>query len=89
MWAEILDRLEAGIAEVFADGDPVPWDPPARAGPIPAELGERAQRILDAQLESMSLLSKIRNDAFAHLEALSIVLDDRSSARPLLLDVQG
>jgi hypothetical protein len=37
----------------------------------------------------MAMLGKVRNDALAHLDALSTVPDSQSSARPLFLDVQG
>jgi hypothetical protein len=88
-WSEILDRLEADIALAVSGGEPAPWNPPAEAGPLPAELADRARRVLDAQLESMTMLGKVRNDALVHLDALSTVPDSRSSARPLFLDVQG
>ncbi|WAH99088.1 hypothetical protein [Arthrobacter sp. MMS18-M83] len=88
-WSEILDRLEADIAEAFASGEPAPWNPPHEAAPLPVELADRARRILDAQLESMAMLGKVRNDALAHLDALSTVPDTQSTARPLFLDVQG
>ena len=90
-WSGILDRLEASIAVAVSGGEAGPWNPPAEAetGPLPEELADRARRILDAQLESMAMLSKVRNDALAHLDALSAVPDSQSSARPLFLDVQG
>lgn len=88
-WSEILDRLEACIAEAFASGEPAPWNPPDQAGPLPEELADRARRVLDAQLESMTMLRKVRNDALAHLDALSTVPDTQSTARPLFLDVHG
>lgn len=88
-WSEILDRLEDRIAEAFAGGEPTRWHPPAEAGPLPEELVDRARRVLDAQLESMTMLRKVRNDALAHLDAISTVPDTQSAARPLFLDVQG
>ncbi|MCX2749068.1 hypothetical protein OOZ51_14765 [Arthrobacter sp. MI7-26] len=88
-WSEILDRLEAGIAEAFVSGEPAPWNPPDEARPLPVELADRARRVLDAQLEAMAMLGKVRNDALAHLDALSTVPNTQSTARPLFLDVQG
>ncbi|MDP9907169.1 hypothetical protein [Arthrobacter bambusae] len=90
-WSGILDRLEADIALAVSGGEPEAWNPPAadEAGPLPEELADTARRILDAQLESMAMLGKVRNDALAHLDALSTVPDSQSSARPLFLDVQG
>ncbi|GAA5200604.1 hypothetical protein GCM10023346_43020 [Arthrobacter gyeryongensis] len=90
-WSGVLDRFEADIALAVSGGEPVPWNPPveAEAGPLPEELADRARRILDAQLESMAMLGKVRNDALAHLDALSAVPDSQSSAGPLFLDVQG
>ncbi|MFH5880037.1 hypothetical protein [Arthrobacter sp. NA-172] len=88
-WSEILNRLETDIAAAFSDGEFVPWSPPADAGPLPLELADRAQRLLDAQLESMTILDKIRGDALAHLDALSTVPGSRNPSRPLILDVQG
>jgi hypothetical protein len=37
----------------------------------------------------MVMLGKVRNDALAHLDALSAVPDSQNSVRPLFLDVQG
>ncbi|MHC6219500.1 hypothetical protein [Arthrobacter sp. MMS24-S77] len=88
-WSEVLDRLEADIALAVSGGEPVAWDPPAKAGPLPVELADRARQVLDAQQESMAMLGKVRNDALAHLDALSTVPESRSSVRPLFLDVQG
>ncbi|MGM7775724.1 hypothetical protein ACSVHC_06820 [Arthrobacter sp. KNU-44] len=88
-WSDLLDRLEADIAVAVSGGEAEPWNPPAAAGPVPEELADRARRILDAQLESIAMLGKVRNDALAHLDALGAVPDSQSSARPLFLDVQG
>jgi hypothetical protein len=88
-WSEVLDRLEADIALAVSGGEPETWIPPAETGPLPVELADRARRVLDAQLESMTMLSKVRHDALAHLDALSTVPDPQISARPLFLDVQG
>ncbi|WP_442543559.1 hypothetical protein ACSBOX_17325 [Arthrobacter sp. KN11-1C] len=88
-WSDILDRLEADIAVAVSGGEPVPWSPPVEAGPLPPALADRARRLLDAQLESVSILGKIRNDALAHLDALSTVPGSRDASRPLILDVQG
>lgn len=88
-WSGVLDRLEADIALAVSGGEPGSWSPPAGSGPLPEELADRARRILDAQLESMAMLGKVRNDALAHLDALSAVPDSQNSVRPLFLDVQG
>ncbi|MCZ9882642.1 hypothetical protein [Arthrobacter sp. B2a2-09] len=88
-WSDILDRLEADFALAVSGGEPEPWNAPAVAGQLPEELADRARRILDAQLESMAMLGKVRNDAVAHLDALSTVPGSRNSPRPLILDVQG
>ncbi|MEW1821127.1 hypothetical protein AB0323_10085 [Arthrobacter sp. NPDC080031] len=88
-WSRILDRLETDLAQAVSGGEPGSWSPPAVAGPLPEELVEKARRILDAQLESMAMLGKVRNDALAHLDALSAVPVSQNSVRPLFLDVQG
>ena len=88
-WTRILDRFESDIAVAVSGGVLEPWQPPLDAGPIPDGLAERARRVLDAQLESMTVLGKLRLDVIAHVEAVNAVPDSRSSARPLFLDVQG
>ncbi|WP_284754193.1 hypothetical protein [Arthrobacter sp. efr-133-R2A-120] len=88
-WSDILDRFEGDIALAVSGGEPGPWSPPAGAGSLPEGLADRARRILDAQLESMAMLGKVRSDALAHLDALSTVPGSRNSPRPLILDVQG
>lgn len=88
-WSRILDLLEKDLALAVSGDESEPWSPPARTGPLPEELADRARRILDAQLESMAMLEKARNGARAHLDALSTVPDGQGSVRPLFLDVQG
>ncbi|MDQ0029425.1 hypothetical protein [Arthrobacter bambusae] len=88
-WSDILDRLEGDIAVAVSGDVPAPWSPTAESGPLPLELADRARRVLDAQLESMAILDKIRSDALAHLDALSTVPGNRNSPRPLILDVRG
>jgi hypothetical protein len=53
LWEVELDRLELGVlrAERLARGleevaEAEPWEPPSIAGPIPADLVERAQSLL-------------------------------------------
>jgi hypothetical protein len=87
-WAAILDRLEADIFLAFA-GESSVWQAPTDPGPIPPELGNRAQRLLEAQRESEQILLRDRQTAARHLEALDSIPDSRKPGRPQILDVQG
>jgi hypothetical protein len=88
-WASILDRFEADIAVAVSGGTPESWTPPADAGPVPPELAERAARVLDAQQETRSILTRSRADAAAHRDALDSVPDAGDSGHALYLDVRG
>lgn len=88
-WAVILDRLEADIALAVSGGIPGPWEPPAEPGPIPRDLHTRAAHILDAQRESIRMLTRSRADAAAHRGALDSVPDFRNRAHAIYLDVRG
>jgi hypothetical protein len=89
VWSTILDRFEADIALAVSGGTPEPWTAPADAGPVPAELADRALRVVDAQRETAAILARTRTDAGAHLEALDAVPGSRGSGHALLLDVRG
>ncbi|WP_347109900.1 hypothetical protein AAHB33_04445 [Paenarthrobacter sp. S56] len=88
-WSVVLDRLEADIALAVSGGSPSPWEPPADAGPLPADLLPRALRVLDAQADAMDLLARTKHDAGTHLAALAAVSPGPGSSQPLLLDVRG
>lgn len=88
-WIEILDRLERELAVAVSGGGPTGWAPPEPSGPVPAELRERAERLLDAQRESLDMVLAARLDAARHLNALRAVPDVGLSGRPHYLDVTG
>lgn len=88
-WSAILDRFEADIALAVSGSTPGRWAPPADVGPVPAELLERAVRVLDAQREAQSILAKARDEAAAHRDALDAVPDVGHSGHALYLDVCG
>jgi hypothetical protein len=88
-WSVILDRFEADIALAVSGGTPGSWTPPADVGPVPPELLERAARVLDAQQETRAILTRSRDDAAAHRDALDSVPDSGHSGHALYLDVRG
>ena len=89
VWAGILDQFEADIALAVSGGFPPAWEPPVDAGPLPAELGERARLVLDAQADALDLLARMKHDAGTQLAALAVVPAGPVFERPLLLDVRG
>jgi hypothetical protein len=89
LWGAILDRLEADIAMAVSGGDTGPWEAPASPGPIPEQLHARAAQILDAQRESIRMLTRHRADAAAHREALDSVPGFRTAGHAFYLDVRG
>ncbi|MGO4228718.1 hypothetical protein AB4Y72_07585 [Arthrobacter sp. YAF34] len=89
LWTAILNRLEADLAVALSGVEPEPWAAPLAPGPIPAELEDRARRVLEAQQESIAILTKNRQVAAAHLEALNSVPGSSGSGHALLVDVRG
>lgn len=85
-WASILDRLDVGISLAFAGEIPA-WEPPADAGPIPAELVGRARQLLAARLESEQVLTAQRVTVGRHLGAVNSIPDAPQRSR--LLDVRA
>jgi len=58
VWTQVLDDFEANVAKAEAflaastvtlDAQVEQWSPPAAAGPLPAELHERARGLLERQ----------------------------------------
>lgn len=85
-WASILDRLETGISLAFA-GEDLGWEPPADAGPIPAELAGRARQMLAARLEAEQVLAEQRVTIGRHLGAVNSIPEAPQRSR--LLDVRA
>jgi hypothetical protein len=88
-WRAALDRFEADIGLAVSGGTPASWTPPDGLGPCPPELTGRALRILDALRETEAILSKERQRAGAHLNALNAVQNPRRAGHPLFLDIRG
>jgi hypothetical protein len=89
LWGVILDRLEADIALAVTGAHTEPWEPPTNPGPIPEYLHGRAAQILDAQRESIRMLTRNRADAAAHREALDSVPGFRTAGHAIYLDVRA
>ena len=75
-WSRVLDELEAAVALMDVGGAEAggaaarPWRPPAGAGPLPAELRERAERLVRAQEAVRGRLQARRRAAERRLTAL-------------------
>jgi hypothetical protein len=97
-WVGILeameDELERSIAlvrrgqheEAFAPA--AAFAPPVDAGPIPAELVERAQHILEAQQVAIERVDVARRTTGRHLAAMRSVPPHRGE-RSVYLDISG
>jgi hypothetical protein len=66
-----------------------PWSPPAGLGPLPADLADRAERLLRAQLDAGSLLQEARGRVARHLVAVRSVDPARPARDSVYLDVLG
>jgi hypothetical protein len=97
-WLAVLDDLEQAMAETAADpgSRPLtedarrgPWSPPAGLGPLPADLADRAARLLRAQLDAESLLQDERARVARHLVAVRSVDPARPARESVYLDVLG
>jgi hypothetical protein len=67
----------------------VPWSPPVGLGPLPADLADRAERLLRAQLDAGSLLQEARGRVARHLVAVRSVDPARPARDSVYLDVLG
>lgn len=88
-WADALDRMESELHGALAAVDPVPWRPPIGLGPIPAELQERAARILEAQMHTMRYLEDVRQTTARHLAAVRAVPRSEVGPHPVYFDLIG
>jgi len=95
-WGPVLDELEqqldaANHAATSTDvaESAVPWQPPARIGPIPAHLQERARDLLLCQRKVMGELNEARRIAGQHLAALRMVPREPELSRSVYLDTSG
>ncbi|MFD3445028.1 hypothetical protein ACFDTO_10565 [Microbacteriaceae bacterium 4G12] len=95
----VLDVLERNAAKAAhpsaaraADGGPLPaspWSPPVGIGPLPADLADRATRLLSAQLDAETLLQEERARVARHLVTVRAVDPARPARDSVYLDVLG
>ncbi|WP_159085088.1 hypothetical protein [Planctomonas deserti] len=98
-WVAVLDELERNAAKAAhpsarraADGGPQaasPWSPPVGIGPLPADLADRATRLLRAQLDAGTLLQEERARIARHLVTVRAVDPARPARESVYLDVLG
>jgi hypothetical protein len=88
-WADALERMERELRGALARVEPVPWRPPVGLGPIPAELHERAARLLEAQLHTIRHLEDVRQTTAKHLAAVKAVPRAEQGPRPVYFDLLG
>lgn len=88
-WADALARMEQELHGALAKVDPVPWRPPIGLGPIPAELQERAARLLEAQLHTIRYLEDVRQTTAKHLAAVKSVPRAEAGPHPVYFDLIG
>jgi hypothetical protein len=65
------------------------WSPPAGIGPLPADLADRAARLLNAQLDAQTRLQEERGSVARHLSAVRSVDPARPARDSVYLDVLG
>lgn len=88
-WTDALTVIEADLQKAIAQVDPSPWAAPSGLGPIPAELAERAARLLDAQLHTIRYLEDVRRTTARHLAAVRSVPPADGDAKPVYFDLIG
>jgi hypothetical protein len=93
-WSTMLDRLEQDAGRILAaapgtaaDADLAPWSPPAT--PLPAELADRARRVVELQRSAMERTRADLEDLRQHLGAVSRIPSTRRPEEPAYLDVDG
>ncbi|MFC7788676.1 hypothetical protein ACU045_06800 [Microbacterium sp. MAHUQ-60] len=82
-WEALLDRFER---ELDGAQDTATWHP--RAGPLPAELADRAREVLRRQQEHIAAV-RAEQDAIAHQLVALRRVPDTSADVPAFLDVAG
>ncbi|GEA90139.1 hypothetical protein [Cellulomonas cellasea] len=97
-WSHALTELELDVAEAEAllradHAGPVElrsqqWVPPTGLGPLPAPLVERAQALLDRQLDVARRTAAAALLSRRHLVAVD-AMRERPPAVPVYLDTQG
>lgn len=95
-WSHALTELELDVAqaEALLRADHVgpvsaqPWVPPTGLGPLPAPLVERAQALLDRQVEVARRTAEAALLSRRHLVAVD-AMRERPPALPVYLDTQG
>lgn len=87
-WTAVLDDIEASIALAFTGEDPQWAVPAVDPGPLPAELQDRALRLLDASREAEMMLAEQRVTVSRHLGAVTAIPVE-TAARPGRLDISA
>ncbi|MFF1572686.1 hypothetical protein ACFVWR_08070 [Leifsonia sp. NPDC058292] len=88
-WQDALSRVEEDLQLAVAQADPLPWHPPSALGPIPAELVERATRLLEAQQHTIRYLEDVRRTTAKHLAAVRSTAQADANAHPVYFDLMG
>ena len=94
-WDAVLSAMEQYVERVAADDVDAPeigarvWSLPRDIGPMPAELRERAERVLDAQNDGVAELERRQRSIGKHLSALRTVPTAQDGGSSPYLDVTG
>lgn len=93
-WLSVLDEMEALTADATAVGAAIAptraiWLAPARLGPIPIELRERADRVLAAQRDAIQQLEEMRHSTGEHLAAVRSIPSAQRAGQSVYLDITG
>lgn len=91
-WAEILSGMERELEAVQRDpaaGTGTMWTAPVAAGPIPAELADRALSLVAAQQDAAAALQQELAATARHLSALRSIPAAVASGGAVYLDVTG
>jgi hypothetical protein len=93
-WTAALTELELGVEEaeavLRAGHSPAPstWRPPLNLGQLPAPLRERAQALLDRQLNVARSLAEAAERSRRHIQMINQVRAT-PEAVPVYLDIAG
>ncbi len=85
-WLALLERFERDLDE--SPSDPAPWAPILQPAPLPAELVDRATRLVARQEQRMTRLREELAATRAHLDAIGMVPPLRGDAAAYV-DVNG
>jgi len=89
MEADLVRALQQLEGHADAVMEAAQWTPPVGAGTVPAELEERARKLLASQAEVAGMLAVAKRQTAQHLDAVSRIPEPDRLRESIYLDITG